>query len=200
VALLMKEGGPIQWLLFENRIALIVALGLVEFALLWIWARYRTRGARRAAWAGLVIGGLLLLMQTWVVTDREHLIRICREMATAVEEGDVDGVGRHVAKEFASGALNRGDLLDGLGRLLERLRIEEPWLWDFEVEVSRPDGSVSFHALCRIVTADLIEGGQKSRWRLAFRRVGDQWRVVDITPIPTTTFRFRSLDEILRGW
>ncbi len=192
------ESSPIRWLLFESRIALLTALGLVEFVLLWIWARRRTRRTRRRAGVGLVVAGLLLSVQALVVTDREKIMAICREMACAVEEGAVDQVGRHVASDFAAGGVDRAGLLAGLTRMLTHVHIEEPRLSDFEVLVTGNEAQVTFQARCRVASAELVEGGIISRWELTFRRVGDRWQVVAIQPLPTLGFPFQNLGEVLR--
>ena len=186
-------------MLFESRIALLTTLALVEFVLLWAWARWRTRRTRQLALGGFVVACLLLVIQTLVVTDRERIITICREMACAIEDGDVDGVGKHVAQTFAADSIDREALLASLTRILTQVCVEDPRLTRFEVTVDGARGGADFHARCRLVTPDAIEFARPTRWRLTFERVDGRWQVVEITPVPTAVFPYRTLADVLRA-
>lgn len=186
-------------LLFERPLLLIGLLAIVEFILLWLWARQPTARARWAALAGLALAPVLLWVQAMVVTDRERITAVCRKMADAMEAGDVAALGRHVAPLFAVGDVGRTDLLESLTRVLSRIRVEEPRLSDFEVSVERDRARASFQAACRLVTQSAIESGMVSRWELSFREIDARWQVVEIKPLPTPWFPFRSLQELLRA-
>ena len=188
-----------QWLLLENRIALLTVVAFAEFWLLWAWARWRTRRTRRLALGGLVVGCLLLIAQTLVVTDREKISSVCREMACAIEEGDVQGVGEHIAEEFAVDSIDREALLASLARILTQVRVEEPRLSGFDVSVDGDQAHANFQARCRLVSSEFFEGGRPSRWELTFLWLGDRWRVIAIRPVPTPTFPYRTLREVIRA-
>ena len=184
---------------FEDRIALLTTLALVEFVLLWAWARWRTRRTRQLASGGFVAACLLLAAQSLVLTDREKIITVCKEMACAIEEGDVDGVGEHIAQEFVVGSIDRETLLAALRRILAQVRVEDPRLRRFEVTVGGGRGHADFHARCRLVTPDAVESALLTGWRLTFEHIDDRWQVVEIAPVPTAMFPYRTLVDVLRA-
>lgn len=188
-----------QALLFERPLLLIAVLAAVQFALTWHWARSRTRRASRVALTALILFPLLLALQAWVVTDRERVTAVCREMADAMDAGEVARVGSHVSPTFAVGTMDRPALLEALEGVLTRVKVEEPRLTDFEVTTDGDQARATFAASCRLVTAGAIESGMLSRWELTFRRIDRRWQVVEIRPIPTPWLPHRSLDEVIRA-
>jgi len=191
------ETDAIQWLFLENRIALFVLVVFVEFWLLWAWARWRTRRTGRLALGGLIVGVLLLVLQTLVVTDREEIIVVCQGISRTIEDGDVDGFGEYIAVEFAVGSIDRDTLLASLTRILTQVRVEEPRLSGFDISVDGDQARADFQAGCRLVTSRFFEGRMLSRWELTFLRFGDRWRVIAIQPVPTPTFPYRTLPEVI---
>lgn len=184
----------------ESRIALLVLAAFVEFWLLWAWARRRTRRTRRLALGGLLAAPLLVVVQALVVTERERIVAVCHKLARAVEAGDVDGFGAHIADGFADGSIDRDRLLASLTRALARVRVEEARLSGFKLSVDGARGQVDFQAGCRLVAADFIDGRVLSRWKLSFVLLGGEWRVIAIQPVPTPTFPYQSLRETLGAW
>ncbi|MFH0980090.1 MAG: hypothetical protein V2A79_00940 [Planctomycetota bacterium] len=189
----------VQWLLFESRLALLALLFLVEFVLLWIWARWRTRRSRRLALGGLVAGGLLLALQPLVVTDRERIIAVCKEMAYAIEDRQIDRVGRHIASEFEVGSIDREALLGSLTRVLARVHVEKPRLSGFRVSVAGLEARATFQARCRVANSEFVQEGMLSGWELTFRKVDNRWQVIAIKPLPTPMFPHHSLDQVLHA-
>ncbi|MCP4592958.1 MAG: hypothetical protein GY842_19655 [bacterium] len=193
-----EEAAAITWLLLENRIALLALLAVLEFVLLWAWARRRTRRWRMAVYASFALGPLLLMVQAMVVTDREAIIALCRELAWAAEDGDVASIGGQISPGFAEGSMDRAEFLAALEGVLTRVKVEDPRLTRFEVSCAAGRGRVVFDARARLVSSEYIEAVRQSRWELTLERTGDGWRVVAMQPRPTPFFPFSSLAEVLR--
>ena len=196
----VQEVESIQWLLFENRIALLVVLGLAEFVVLWVWARWRTRCTRNAVLAGLVLSILLLIVQTVVVTDRERIITLCNSLAAAVENGKIATVAEHLAPDFRSDGVDRDRLLAELTRLLTRVHVEETQLSNFRVSFADGQTRAEFDATCRVMAGGYVEGGVGTSWRLTLRRTNETWQVLAIELVPTPFFPFRTLADALHGY
>jgi ketosteroid isomerase-like protein len=188
-------------LLFEEPLLLIPVLAVTLLVLAIVWSRRRTPGAWRALLAGLLAAPLLIIVQALVVTDREQIIRVCSQMADAVERGDVPAFAVHIADDFRAadgggGAFTREDLLAALARSLARYHPEGVRLTGFQVTTDGDSGTAEFSATARIVTSETAMDRVLSRWRLRFRRNDRAWQVIDIQPVPTPFWPFRSLREI----
>jgi hypothetical protein len=196
----VQEVESIQWLLFENRIALLVMLGLTEFVVLWVWARWRTRRTRNAVFAGLVLSIVLLVVQTVVVTDRERIIALCNSLAAAVENGKIAAVAEHLAPDFRSDGVDRDRLLADLTRLLTRVHVEETQLSNFRVSFADGQAHAEFDAACRVMAGGYVEGGVGTSWRLTLRQTNETWQVLAIELVPTPFFPFSTLGDALHGY
>ncbi len=188
--------------LLENPYALIPILFVCQLVLVTIWSRRRTRAAGRDAVAGLVVGALLIVVQAVVETDVERIESVCQAMALAVEEGVLDTLARHVSSDVAIEANGRvwdkAELLEQIGRGLDRWGVEELRLSQFEIEVDGDGAHASFQVRCRLIAPEMIVPNHVSRWRLQFAREDESWKVRDIQLARTRWMPFDSLGDLLR--
>ncbi|MHC4065512.1 MAG: hypothetical protein ACYSUI_13585, partial [Planctomycetota bacterium] len=152
----------IQAFLFERPLLLIPVLVAAQFVLIVVWSRRRTRKTRRLVWAGLVAWPVLVILNALVVTDRERLTGICRDLAEAVSRTDAEAFAEHISQRFQSDPGRNGTSWDK-SALLQRVegtvktyRVEEPRLRAFEIDLDGDRATVRFAATCRIVTAHQI--------------------------------------------
>ncbi len=156
----------------------------------------------RLAGACVVLSPLLLLLSVAIVTDRERIAAVCREMAVAVGSSKIDQVGQHISRSFQTasrnGMLDRDDFLDVVRSALKRWDVEEERLSDFEIETRGDRATVSFRATCRLVGPELMLPRHVSVWDLEFSREGSGWKVVDVQPRRTAMMPVDSLGDLLR--
>lgn len=171
----------------------------VLFVLIFGWSVQRTDHWRRAVWAGLVMGPLLLVVSQLVVTSRERVENLCRELARAVDAGEVSEIRAALAPEFHAAGLDANEFVDRVERVLSRVRVEDARLSAFDVSFSSPyEAMAEFTASAHIRAEESYLDWLVSRWRLTFRRTGDQWFVTEIETVRTPPLNLPSLSELLR--
>ena len=195
-------------ILFESPWLLLVLLAAMQFGLLMIWWRRRTRAWSRIVIAGLAAMATLPLLSHLIVTPRERIVRTCRELAVMVEAGDVAGIGGHLADDFEVAGMNRTELLVRVEKTIKRYVVENVRLHAFAVIFPRKDeGVAEFNAVCRIRSAEMPIERLLSRWRLTFRgpsrgqgrgqgRDGS-WQVTKIEVVPTPLSPIRNVRDWL---
>jgi len=188
----------ITHILFESSVYLIAIWSIVEMALVTVWRALRSCRSRWAVWIGVAALPVLLVVQHWVVTERERVIDLCVEMGGKVEQCDVDGIGEHLAPEFESAGLNHTGMLAALRDRLVRYHAEEVRLVHFGTDFSDPDRpTITFDASCRVTTRDQILDRLRTRWRLTLSRVGDAWMVSRIELLPSPGSPFSNLGDLI---
>ena len=201
----------ISRVLFESLLALAAAWVAVEFTLIAVWSWRRSRRCARTALAGFIALPVLIGVSSFVATDREEIIAICRHLADAVEAGDVDAIGRQLTadctvEDVSRSALAKRDaltdrdaFLDAVEETLTRYHIWDVNLWRFELTFSGDNvGIARFHATARARSAELVYDRFTSRWQLTFRRSLDTWLVTRIEPLPTPHTDVLDLGRLLR--
>lgn len=140
----------------------------------------------------------LLLTSYLVETDREQIMRICRELAAGFEAEDDSVLREYLAPDFSSGRFGRADLIEALHGLWKRMAIHHPQLSQFRIAFgSDHESVVEFHAACRFESRDFHHPWVVTKWRLVFRASGHTWRLQFIEPIPFPPFNIRDLDAVL---
>lgn len=149
-----------------------------------IWSVRRDRRSTRLALGGLAALPVLLATSLLVVTPAERIIAVCRELARAVDEGDIAAIGARLSPKFESETLDKAAFLEVIERRLGEVRIDAPRLRSFNVEFPDADtGVATFAASGRVRTARMY-GHFPSRWRLTFLRSGDTWLASRIEALP----------------
>jgi hypothetical protein len=140
-----------------------------------------------------------LLLSVLVVTPRERIIGICRDLAAMVDRGDVRAIGRHLSDEFEVDGIDRDEFLYHVERILTQCHIDDARLRRFDVTFpSDVEGLAGFTAACTVRSSDVFYDRMVSRWRLTFRRHGQAWRVTGIETVPTAMSPIRDVREFLR--
>lgn len=185
-------------LFFEAPWRLAIVLVVVQFALIAIWSRVRSRIARRTVWVGFAALVLLPVVNRLVVTDREESIDFCRKLATLVDEGRPREIAAHLSAGFEAAGLGRDAFLDRLEERLERFRIDDPTLGGFEITFTGPEEAVVvLDATCSVRSVEAYLARVLSRWRLTLRRSGDGWQLARIEALPAPFSPVRDLRRFL---
>lgn len=188
-----------QTLLFERPWLLLVLLAALQFVLIAIWSRWPTRSCARAVWIGFAAMPSLIALSAVVVTQRERVIDLCRELASLVDLGDVDAVAPLLSEDFAAGELDREAFLRRAKEKLTRFDVNDPRLRGFEVNFGEPGHAVVvFHAVCRVRSPDAYINQFPSRWRMSLRSGGRTWKVTKLEALPTPFSPVRHMRELLR--
>lgn len=104
---------------FENPFYVYMVLAVVEVVLVVMW--YERRNPKIAIWllAPVLLAGVVFTVERLVVTDRERIIDISRQIAGDLENGDVDAIGPYIDDNFRAPFVPLSDvvsMVDGLAR------------------------------------------------------------------------------------
>lgn len=186
-------------LFLESLWKLGLTLVAVQVVLITIWSFRRTPRSAKAVWIGFAAIPLLLILSMTVKTSREQIRTVCEEMAIAVEREDVGGVVYYLAPDFRADSIDYDGFKELIVRSFKRYSVYNARLSGFEFEkLSDTSATVVFQAGCRVESRDFALNWLPTRWRLAFVRVGDAWRVNSIESIPVPPLRIRDLNQALR--
>ncbi len=184
--------------LFENAWLLLMVLAAIQFALIVIWSRLRARFWTRLVWAGFAAIPALVALSAAVVTPRERIIEICLTLAALVDEGNVAGIRGHLDDNFRAAGLDPAEFLARVEQALTTYHVDDASLRRFEVAFPDEENAVAmFTAACRVRSTDAIVGQLISRWRLAFRHDGRDWKVKKIETLPSPFSPMRDLRDVL---
>lgn len=184
---------------FERPWRLTVSWVAVQFLLICVWSWLRTPRTGQAALFGFAVFPVLLVASIFVVTDRERVIALCRELAHEVERGNAFAIEQHLADDFMAGNLARNGFADRLRVALERYRVDYPRLRRFNVSFpSDTTAKAEFEATARVRAPDAFHGQMMSRWRVGFRRHEDAWMVTSLEALPSPLSPIRDLRDWLR--
>ncbi len=199
-------------LLCESIWLVALTLIAIQFVLICLWSWRRTRPTGRAVRIGFAAIPLCLFLNVMVVTPREQIIVLCRDLAAFVDDGDVEAIARHLAPDIDVEGRSRDELLDRVRDVLTRHRVDQPRLFGFEVVLPDAETAVAvFDATCRIRSPDALYDWLRTRWRVRFRcaesdtgashvaasATGTDWLVTQLEVLPTPLSPLRSLRELL---
>lgn len=171
----------------------------MEFVLVWFWSRRRSAATARGVWIGAATSVALVAMSIAVMTPRERIAAVCRELGRAVDEGDMDAVSVRIASDFSAEELDREELLSRVTLALTRVRVDRVRLRRMEIGVlDEKRAAATFDASCNVRTADGFVGVLPSRWRLSFRLEREEWVVTRIESISVLPLHFQRLGDWLR--
>lgn len=187
-----------SWLLLESLLGLLAALLAVQFLLisLWSWRRSPTTG--RAVWIGFLAMPILLLTSWLVITPRERLLHICREIALHAELKEVDAIGNYFSSNVDADGWDRHELLENIDRVLSTYRLERTTFSGFEVTAQGNEHVAEFGASCDISTRDGDLQRLPTAWRLTFRRSDQEWEIIRVESVPVPPLQIRDLQDLMR--
>lgn len=108
---------------------------LTGFGLACLAAWWRTRKRRYAIGAGavaLTIAGLFLL-DRFIESDREQMVRKVQEIAAGVNARDLNRTFGHVSEHFERGGVDKASFRRFADRMLRSSYVTDVQVWDFNV-------------------------------------------------------------------
>lgn len=155
------------WLLFFCCAAVAIALA--------VHRRRMTPGSRKGIYITLGACVGLLLLQRFVVTERESLTSVLQAMARAVDEGEVPALLEHVSPEFKWRSAGRQEFLDDVTQRLIATQIDGARITQVKANVADDSALVSFLAVCDIRDRQFDQRSVTSYWELRFVRRDGRW-------------------------
>jgi hypothetical protein len=188
-------------LLFE-KFWLMLGLGIIVSGSVIAWANQRrTPRLVKAAKIVPVVFALLLLMNWWVITDREAIRMQIKKLVAACEKGDADAMGKLFDKQFSAQGLTREDLVTEVKKVFENLRIANVWLLDVQIDVNRQTPTAKLATTASIVSqANHDYGSVRSDWELEFiRRDEKGWLVYTLRPLSVMLNPVNDIRDVIRS-
>jgi len=186
-------------LLFESPYLLVPVWVAGQFVMIALWSRRRQRWSARLVWLGFAALPVLLILQHLVVTPREQIIALCRELAEFVEGGDLMAIRARLSPDLDAEGMTRDELIDLAERTLSRYHVANARLHDFEIRFAADGiGMAQFKATCEPVTEEAYLERLRTAWRLQLRRTALGWEVSRIEMRETPFSPLNSLHQLQR--
>lgn len=145
----------------------------------------------------LVVVTFVIVGVNWlVVTPREQIDAVCRELARHVDNGDVQAIGRLISRDFSSEEMSKDEFLSRISAILTDVRVDQAQVRDLEIGMdSKTLAVVTLAASCHVRTADGFASSVPTRWRIRFAKAEESWLVTGIESIPVPPFYLRSVNR-----
>jgi hypothetical protein len=166
--------------LLESPLKLMATIIMVEAALATVWW---FRPGRVESWVvvgGLVVGAVLLVVQHVVVTDREQIEQILRDLALAVDCEEVDTVLAAMDDRCDVDGMDKRQLAERLRSAFEHSDIDEVKILESDVTVEGDTAKVFIRVHCRVRSPEVPYDYHLSAWDLRFVRRGNRWLISQV--------------------
>ncbi len=130
-----------------------------------------------------------------VTTERERLSIVCDALVKAVDVGDVAAIELRVSDSFDAEGYDKESFMALVNRGLERVDIEDASMTGDSFEINGSHAVVIIRADC-FVNMEGFHQRLPSKWRLTFEKIGDEWKLIEVTPISTPVFPYNRLHDL----
>lgn len=186
-------------MLFEGPVGIYVALSFVWLVLLAAYWYRRTRARAAALALPILIGALVFFLDRAVVTDREQIVAILREIGADAEAGHTDTLERCLDHDYVGFEHGNFDL-DRPGAILlarwaiKTYGIERVGFMRMDVQVRREgawrEAQVRLGTLIYFEKSAFGSGRTSLTWQLVWVRRIDGWKIYRISK-PESGLGFR---------
>lgn len=185
-------------LLFGRPVYLLLCWAALQFVLICVWSARRDRLSAHLVWSGFAAIFALQTAALFIETRTERVVAVCRQMAKAVDGGEIAALAPHLHADFSAAGLDKDAFLEAVGGALSRYRVDNPRLRRFAVEFPSDDDALAvFNASCRVRTTRSY-GHIPSRWRARFREDAGRWQLVGVESLPVPPLYVADLRQWLR--
>lgn len=169
--------------LFENPLYVYIVLALGWAVLIGIW---RARRTRRCAWslaAPPILAGIVLVVSTLVVTDREQILAAARDIATNFERGDMAEIVRHLDEDFTATlegqTIGKPAVEAVCSRARQRYSITEIRFHRPQVQVNGGSAAMSLITIIKF-EFEGASGLTSLRWEIRWVKKGGSWKILRV--------------------
>ncbi len=163
-------------LLLESWLKLLIAELVIGLVLLAVCRRL----ARVPRWllpGALFVGVGRFVLQALVETPAEHMRRVVRTVARAVDFGQLDVVSTHLSPRFAAWGYDRNGALEYVRAQLDHYRVDEVRVSAFRIEREGDRAVVEFRGRARVSSEQSPVYPYLARWRVEMVREDNAWRI-----------------------
>jgi len=165
-------------LLFEDLTLLLIAEMIALAIAIAIHRRRYTAKSRRGVWLTLAVCALFIMQSLMIKTDRERLIELIREMAVAVDRGDVRAVEQRLDETFLADGRDKPTFTAEVNDWLQRWQIDEAKIGrKVEVVIDNDSSMLTFRAFCDARNNRDTYYGTISKWQVSCIRRERDWKV-----------------------
>jgi len=167
--------------LFEEPLGIYIALGAAEVVLLLIWRARRTKRTAAALAAGPILAGIVLLVATLVVTNREQIQSACDEIAEAVNHSDPATVERYLDENFAGPYRPTEKAIRLADKAIRRYNLNAISLKILNLEFTDRQATMKLRTWVRVgITGDEVVGQAVLDWKIFWIKRPDGWRIIEV--------------------
>ena len=164
-------------LFFEDPLYVYITLAFAELVLLAIWHETRSRRWLIALAGPPVLAGIVLLVATAVVTDREQIIQAAHTIARDAEAGDVAAAQTYLDDRYSGLGVNKPGVVAIARAFLTKYQVTHVGFTRLTVEVYR-DGRATMHAATIIAFGS--EGKTAIVWDVQWVKRPAGWRILEV--------------------
>lgn len=160
----------------EDPLYVYFALGFAELVLAVIWHEKRTRRWSSALVVPPLLAAAVWALSTWVVTDREQIIRATEAIARDVEAGSVAAAEELLDDDYRGWESTKAGLLEAGRAALKMYRIEKVGFTRMEVTVEGTEATL------HVGTIITLEGGKAGiAWDVRWIKCPVGWRILEVS-------------------
>lgn len=165
----------LQRAFFEDPLYLYITLGFAELVLAAVWHETRARRWSSALAVPPLLAVAVWALATWVVTDREQIIRAAERIARDAEAGSVAAAEELLDDDYRGWMGAKAGLLEAGRAALRMYRIKKVGFTRVEVTV---EGTEATLHLGTIIT--LVEGKVGLAWNVRWVKRPSGWRIIGV--------------------
>ncbi len=185
----------LTWICCESRWTLAIGGFVANFLLLAWWRR---GNSPRPLQIGLLVWLALLILETFVVTQREAAADTLWRIEQDFLVGRSTALQTALASNFSVEQYDRRTFAELARQQLAKLRIHWLQRMHLQIESSTREQFVAKAAYLANVSVDNFGGGLRSTWRITFVQTPLGWRIRSVAPPEIEGQRFGRWDEFAR--
>jgi hypothetical protein len=166
----------LRQLFFEDPLYVYITLAFAELALVVIWHETRNRRWLVALAGPPILAGIVLLVATLVVTDREQIIQATHTIARDAEAGDIAAAGTYLDDKYSGLGVNKPGVVAIGKTFLMKYRVTHVGFTRLTVEVYGDHAAM--HAATLITFGD--EGKAAIVWDVQWVKRPAGWRILEV--------------------
>ena len=182
---------------------LLLGIGVVaSIAAFYLAVQRRTKACLLAAKIVPAVFVILLVLNWFVVTDREAVKIALDQLIAACEAGDTKALGALIDDQFSATGMSKRQFLDAVAPVFTQLKIENVYLQGLE---NNPATAPAPAVVRFTAWADIVgnTGGKygkvQSAWKLTFQNRDNTWLLYDVQPISVNFQPINDVRQVIRS-